>query len=453
MNHKLQVKICVVDDEEIIRVSLSDDLRDWGFTVFEFENPLEALEFIRFEKVNIVITDIKMPDMDGITLLKEIKAFKPEVYIITMTAFGSVKNAVEALKLGAYDYFTKPYDSDELKNLLMQIIEIDFLKTANQQFSSHFQAKYSFESYWGESKKAKELKKQLVLIANKDSSVLIKGETGTGKELIANIIHYNSKRKNKPLVKVSCAILAREVFESELFGHERGAFTGAEKTRKGRFEEAEGGTIFLDDVDDIPIDLQVKLLRVLQENEFERVGGNKPIKLDIRILASTKVDLLKLVEQGKFREDLYYRINIFPLEIAALSERKEDIKLLFERFLKLYCSNCSFTVDEKVYTILENYPWPGNTRELKNLVERLSIIATDGKITIENLPYEYCATEILSSQYELGEKNLAALVADYEIRTIRLALTKSSGNKNKAAELLGIPVSTLRSKIEKHNLN
>jgi len=256
-----RLKICVVDDEEIIRITLSDELKDSGHEVFDFDNPIEALDFIKHNEIQVLLTDIKMPQMDGITLLKKVLSIKPNVYVITITAYGSLKTAIEAIKLGAFDYLTKPYDQTELENILDNISELISLKKSNKKFSNLFTSKYSLSSYQGQSDFVRELKEDISLIANKNTAVLITGETGTGKELVANIIHYNSNRRNNPLIKISCAILSKDVFESELFGHEKGAFTGADKLRIGRFEQADGGTILLDDIDDIPLELQVKLLR------------------------------------------------------------------------------------------------------------------------------------------------------------------------------------------------
>ncbi len=445
-----RLKICVVDDEEIIRITLSDELKDSGHEVFDFDNPIEALDFIKHNEIQVLLTDIKMPQMDGITLLKKVLSIKPNVYVITITAYGSLKTAIEAIKLGAFDYLTKPYDQTELENILDNISELISLKKSNKKFSNLFTSKYSLSSYQGQSDFVRELKEDISLIANKNTAVLITGETGTGKELVANIIHYNSNRRNNPLIKISCAILSKDVFESELFGHEKGAFTGADKLRIGRFEQADGGTILLDDIDDIPLELQVKLLRVLQEGEIERVGGNKTISIDVRIIASTKKDLKELVAQGRFREDLYYRLNIYPIILLPIRKRKEDIRSLFDYFLVEFGENSNFEVDEEVYANLYNYDWPGNVRELKNLAERLTIVSLDKKIDLQKLPVEYRTNKTFNENNLSTDKTLPDLLSNLEIKVIKDALEKTSGNKNKAAELLGIPISTLRSKIEKY---
>ncbi len=270
--------------------------------------------------------------------------------------------------------------------------------------------------------------------------------------MIANIIQYSSERRHKPLVKVSCAILSRDIFESELFGHTKGAFTGAEKDRKGRFEEANGGTIYLDDIDDVPLELQVKLLRVLQENEIERLGTNNPIKVDVRVIASTKKDLRKLCAEGKFREDLFYRLNVFPIHLPPLRERKEDIPQLFRKFLEMHSSK-PFGIPHLVTDVLKNYNWPGNTRELKNLAERCCLLSKGGDINLQHLPKEIRFASIEKVQTDNSSSiPLPEIVSQVEINSIKKALDVTKGNKNKAAELLGIPISTLRSKIEKYNL-
>ncbi len=450
-NSERKMKICIVDDEEILRVTLAQDVETAGHNVVDFESPLEALDYIKKNPgVEILITDVRMPEMSGLELLKKVKEINPHIFVIIITAFGTIQSAVEAIKLGAYDYITKPFEPIELLNLIDKIGELTLLQKYNREFSEHFQSKYDIDSFYGNHESVRKIKEEIKLVTEFKSSVLITGETGTGKELIANIIHYNSPRKKKPLVKVSCAILSKEIFESELFGHVKGAFTGADRERVGRFEEADGGTIYLDDVDDIPLDLQVKLLRVLQEQEIEKLGSSKTIKIDVRVIASTKADLKKLSDEGKFRKDLYYRLNIYPLHLPPLRERRDDIPILFDAFLKRYSPSKNIEVAEDVYDILKNYDWPGNTRELKNLVERLVIISREGKITAELIPNEFKAK--FAKPTKPKGQGLVEMVQNLEINLIKGALEKSAGNKNKAAEILNIPVSTLRSKIEKYNL-
>ncbi|MFN3693753.1 MAG: sigma-54-dependent transcriptional regulator [Ignavibacterium sp.] len=449
-----KLNICIVEDEEILRVSLKDDLLDAGYIVNDFENPLKALEHFKKKNCDIVISDIRLPQMNGLDLLSKIKSINPNTFVIMMTAFGSVETAVEAMKKGAYDYITKPFDKEELLLIINRIKEVKTLQSKNLDFQNYFQDQFNFDAFIGNSSFVNELKETLKIISQTNSTVLITGETGTGKELIANLIHYHSPRRDKPLIKVSCGILSKEVIESELFGHERGAFTGAEKLRIGRFEKADQGTIYLDDIDDIPIDVQIKLLRVIQEQEIERVGSSESIKIDVRIIASTKADLSKLVQEGKFREDLYYRLNVLPIHLKPLRERKEDIIPLFNYFLNRFSNQKQFEIEKNVYDILKNYRWSGNVRELKNLAERLSILCFDSKITTDRLPQEIILTKpnienILKSE----NKSLTEIIEEVEKQLIQNALIRTGNNKAKAAELLGLPPSTLKSKIEKYGMN
>lgn len=448
-----KTKIMVVDDERIIRVTTADDLRDAGYIVMECANAQAALLGLKDFKPNIVISDIKMPGMSGVELLDKIKIFNLEISVIIMTAHGSIESAVQTLKMGAYDYLLKPFLKDEILIIIERIIELQSVKLENKIFRSSIATKYDYSSYIGEIDSNKELFNLVNLVAETDSTVLIIGETGTGKEHITNIIHFNSQRKNKPFVKVSCAILSREIFESELFGHVKGAFTGAEADKKGRFELADEGTLYLDDIDDLPMDLQVKLLRVLQEGEIERVGSSSTIKIDIRLIASTKKDLRKMVNEGKFREDLYYRLNIFPIKLLPLRARNKDIKKIFPFYVAKYAAGRNLLISPEVYLILESYPWPGNIRELKNIAERMVILAThDPIIESKHVPVGIKTSTLISEKSINLHKSLEETMNDIEINAIKSALEKSNQNKTKAAEILGIPPSTLRTKMEKHKL-
>ena len=332
-------KIWIVDDERIVRVTLADDLRDAGFTVREFASATAVFPEITSNPPDIVITDLNMPEMDGMELLSKIKNTNPEISVILLTAYGTLQNAVEAMKIGAYDYLTKPYNKEELLITIEKVLELDSIKRENTLLKKQIREKFDFSSYISDDKTKQELFELIKLVAPKESTVLITGETGTGKELITNIIHYNSPRKNKALIKVSCAILSREIFESELFGHVKGAFTGADADKEGRFELANHGTLYLDDIEDVPLDLQVKLLRALENREIEKVGSANPIPIDVRIIASTKKDLRKLVDEGKFREDLFYRLNVFPIQLLPLRDRKKDITKIFLHYLKHFSDN------------------------------------------------------------------------------------------------------------------
>jgi len=447
-----KIKIAVVDDERIIRITIADELRDKNYIVKEYANAQSVLIDYKDFLPDILITDIKMPGMDGIELLKRIKSLNPGVFVIVMSAFGTVDIAVEAMKLGAYDYLTKPFNTDEIFLLIDKINVLSTIKKENKILREKVEKKYDFSRFIGDEKTNKELFKLIKIVANADTSVLITGETGTGKELLTNIIHFNSNRKNKPFIKVSCAVLSKEIFESELFGHVKGAFTGAEYDKVGRFELANEGTIYLDDIDDVPLELQVKLLRVLEEREIEKVGSTKAIPIDIRLIASTKRDLKELVEEGKFREDLYYRLKVFPITLVPLRERKKDIKHLIAYFIDKYSYINKVNIEPYALTILINYSWPGNVRELKNLMERLVLLATNGIITKNLLPLSLTQPSIKNVISNTLGQPLDKTVANLEISLISNALNSTNNNKSKAAKLLGIPVSTLRTKMDKYKL-
>ncbi|MBC34836.1 MAG: sigma-54-dependent Fis family transcriptional regulator [Bacteroidetes bacterium] len=446
-------KIWVVDDERIVRITLADDLKDNGYLVKEFSDGSAVLTVLKEEKPDLIITDLKMPGIDGITLLKRVKEIDPKIIVLIMTAFGSVDNAVEAMKLGAYDYFTKPFNIDEVILTVEKATQFQLIKEENKILKKHIGTIYDFSSYIGDKKINKELFDNIKLVAKKDSTVLITGETGTGKELVTNIIHFNSNRKNKPFVKVSCAILSREIFESELFGHVKGAFTGAEFDKKGRFELANNGTLYLDDIDDIPYDLQVKLLRAIEQREFEKVGDSKPIPINVRIIASTKKNLRTLVEEGKFREDLFYRLNVFPINIQALRNRKSDIILILNHFLSKFSEGRKVEMSDDALDLLLSYHWPGNIRELKNIAEHLTILVGDKGIESTHIPIDIKDQKRVDICQSIGQKPLDQILSELEIESINIALKRCKYHKSKTAELLGIPPSTLRTKMDKYNIS
>jgi len=410
------MRIYVVDDERIIRVSLADELRDAGFEVFEFAHAGPALMQLDSIIPDIVITDLKMPDINGIEFLKKIKKINKNVYVILMTAYSTVSTAVEAMKLGAYDYIEKPFDNEKMLLIIERIIELKQVKDENKELKIKLKQDYDFSSYVGESKKVTEIFDLVKIVAQKP------------------------------------AILSREIFESELFGHVKGAFTGALSDKIGRFEMADGGTLYLDDIDDVPLDLQVKLLRALEEREIERVGGSKAVKIDIRLIASTKKDLKKMVDNGEFREDLFYRLNVFPIQLPPLRERPEDIIKLVKHFVSVYSDNSDKQIDSEVFEILKKYPFHGNVRELRNLSERLTLLSTDNKIEKSIIPYEIKFPGFKPTCFTFDEKSLVEILEEVEKNAITAALDKALGNKAKAAEILGIPASTLKSKIAKFDL-
>jgi DNA-binding NtrC family response regulator len=445
------MKIFLVDDERILRVSLADELRDAGHSVHEFAEASGVLQSLSKENPDLVITDIRMPGMDGLELLEKIRQVSPGITVVVMTAWASVDTAIRALKLGAYDYLSKPFRIEEVLYLINRVNELRNIRQDNQRLQEQISHQYNFASFTGESEPVRQMFELIKSVADTGASVLITGETGTGKELLANIIHYNSNRHNKAFVKVSCAILAKEVFESELFGHVKGAFTGAEKERRGRFEMADTGTIYLDDVDDIPLDLQVKLLRVLQEKEIEPVGSSQAVKVDVRLLCSTKYDLRDLVSRGTFRDDLYYRLNVFPVHIPPLRERAGDIPILLERFVNEFSPAMPLRFDPEVIRILQNYRWPGNVRELRNLAERMSLTFPGKLICPEDIPSEYLLPTETDGTAP-SSWDIEKVLEKTEAGLIKAALARASGNKSKAARLLNIPLSTFRTKAEKHGI-
>jgi len=448
------MKIFLVDDERILRVSLGIELRDAGHQVFEFSEAMAALRNLCEEKPDLIITDIRMPEMDGIELLARIKEYDPDITVAIMTAHSSLDTAIQALKLGAYDYLIKPFRTDEILHLVKRVNEFLEIKRDNRRLQKQVSQAFDFSSFAGESQAIRKIFKLIRSVAQSSASILITGETGTGKEMLANVIHYNSQRSQKPFIKVSCAILAREVLESELFGHEKGAFTGAEKSRKGRFESADQGTLYLDDVDDIPLELQVKLLRVLQEKEVEPVGTHQPVKVDVRIISSTKYNLQQFIKEGKFRDDLFFRLNVVPMHIPPLRERKEDIPLLANRFLMEFAEGNPKKFSEEAMKILQSYHWPGNVRELKNLIERLVLTSEGNTITAEEIPSELLLTPYSDEEISSGSHwNLEEILSKTEIKLLRAALSRSAGNKSQAATLLGIPLSTFRNKLAKFGLD
>jgi DNA-binding NtrC family response regulator len=447
------MKIFLIDDERILRVSLADELRDAGHEVHEFSQAESALQKLREEKPDLLITDIRMPGMDGLELTEKVKQFSSDIVVVVMTAYSTIDSAIKALKLGAYDYLSKPFRNEEIIHLTQRVAELREIKMENERLQQQISEPFDFSSYTGQSKEIVEIFDLIKSVAHTNASILITGETGTGKEMLANIIHYNSNRKNKPFVKVSCAILAREVFESELFGHEKGSFTGAEKSRTGRFLAANNGTIYLDDIDDVPIELQVKLLRVLQEQEVEPVGATHPVKVDVRLITSTKYDIKNLIAAGKFRDDLYYRLNVIPVHIPPLRNRRDDIPPLVNRFVEEFSQGRQLGVSDEAMKFLQGYSWPGNVRELRNLIERLALTVSGNTIVPENIPKEFMLPQLNNEDLmHSDEWDLENILSDTEVKLIKAALLRSAGNKTKAAKLLKLPLSTLRTKLEKYDL-
>ena len=453
-------KVLIVDDEKLMRISLESQLKKEGYSVKSVDNALDGLKMVKSEEYDVVVTDLRLSGMSGIDFLKEIKKHNQEIIVVIMTAYGTLESAVSAIKEGAYDYIAKPFSTDELIIKLQRALYYKNTTAEVNRLRREIQSEFEFGNIIGKSEAMKKVLETVQSVSDRDATVLIRGESGTGKEKIAGAIHYHSMRRNGPFIRVSCAALNREILESELFGHEKGAFTGAVKTRRGRFELANGGSIFLDDVDDIPLDMQVKLLRVLQERTFERVGGEETLSVDVRIICATKKDLLEHVKEGYFREDLFYRLNVVPINIPPLRERKEDIPLLINYFLKKFVSQYEDAlpdVSQEVIDVLLAYNWPGNVRELENVIEHSVAFSKSKGISIETLP-EYLRrvdirTDLLSMDLSNKQEiNLQDALTEVEKKLIQWAHQKTNGNQVKMAEILGIPRTTLRNRLIKLQL-
>lgn len=441
-------RILLVEDDEIMRITLYDRLCGLGFTVDQEDNGKDALRRIKDSIYHLIISDIKMPGLDGIRLLEETRQISPETDTILMTAYGSVDDAAQCLKKGATDYILKPFDMDDLTIRVNRILTNQKIRA--KCLSLEEGAKPT--RIIGSSQVITELHNLLSRIAVSDSTVLITGESGTGKELAAAAIHYQSNQAKGPYIKVNCGAIPDNLIESELFGHEKGAFTGATSRKPGRFEMADEGTMLLDEVGDLPLQMQVKFLRVLQENEVERLGGIKPIKVNVRIICATAKDLVQEVKAGRFREDLFYRLQVIPVKIPPLRERKEDIPELCAHFLKEFSQRrgMQLSLSAGAMHCLSNYNFPGNIRELRNIIERASVLTQSPLIDILELPCDLTGTG--PEMADSSSCNLAESVAVAEKNCILKALSKSGGNKTEAADLLGISRKNLWEKMKLHQL-
>jgi DNA-binding NtrC family response regulator len=438
-----KVSILIVDDEESVRDSLYNWFLEDGYEVECAEDAKKALSMLESRDFDIILADLKMPGMDGLEMQRRIRALNKEVIVIIMTAFASVDSAVRALKEGAYDYITKPFDPDDLSHLIRNATKQITLKAENDALKKRISLE-NVDDIIGRSEAMMEVLKQVENVAQSNSSVIIVGESGTGKELIARAIHANSSRRYFPMVSVHCGALTESLLESELFGHEKGAFTGAMYNRKGRFEMADGGTIFLDEIATIPAKMQIDLLRVLETKSFMRVGGNKEITSDFRVICATNRDLRKMVENGTFREDLFYRLNVVSITIPPLRERVEDIPMLVDYFIRKYCTSMSrdlITIDPAALKRLEEFEFPGNVRELENMIERAIVIGNGKAIHLKDLPL---GKEVQSTSVESLD--------DLEKRHILQILAKYSWNISRAAQALKVDRVTLYNKIKKFDL-
>jgi DNA-binding NtrC family response regulator len=453
--------VLVVDDEELYRRSLERILTRVGHEVSEARNATEALTLVGERAVDLVLADIRMPGLNGLELVRQIQDINADLPCIVVTGFGSPEQSVDALRAGAYWYLEKPFEQgnlDVIRRLVDQAIEHGRLKAENRILQSQLRSKYRFDSVIGSSGALRGVLDVVSKVADTDSTVLITGESGTGKELIARSIHYNSKRAERSLVTVNCGAIPEELLESELFGHVKGAFTNAVAHREGRFSLANEGTIFLDEIGDMSANLQVKLLRVLQERTFEPVGSSKTLRVDVRVIAATNQQLEQAIREGRFREDLYYRLNVIPIEVPPLRERREDIPLLAQHFLEVLSHERQTKIEsisDEAMARLCGYHWPGNVRELENLVERLTILRGDGEIGVEDLPDGFAQSDpALPRAPKLPEAGLSFrdVVDDFEADLILQALEQTGWNKNRAARLLGLNRTTLIEKIKKKGL-
>lgn len=445
--------ILIVDDEATQRKVLSGFLKKQGYKIYDASSGNQALEIASKNLIDLVLTDFKMPDITGLDVLKSVRSIYPEVAVIIMTAFGTIETAVEAMREGAYDYLTKPINLDELELLINRTYERQRLVSENKLLKEQLVERLTFSGIVSQSAEMENVLNTASRVALSKASVLVRGESGTGKELIAKAIHFHSQRKDKPFIAVNCAALNENLLESELFGHEKGSFTGADKQRRGRFEMANGGTIFLDEIGDIPLATQVKLLRVLQEQQFERVGGTETLKVDVRIIAATNKNLEESIKAGTFREDLFYRLNVVTIDIPPLRNRRNDIAPLLEYFLNRFAAeqkrdNLSFS--KEAWELLLRYSYPGNIRELENIVQRAVILSRQNLITTSELP-QVVKEFITESELQKPEtlSSLPAQVEKLEKEQIFEALRITNGNQSKAAILLGISERNLRYRLEK----
>lgn len=462
----------VIDNDKENRLILESALKKDGFKVYSASGGEEGVLLLREQKFDIVLTGLTMPGLSGIEVLREISSLKTNTPAIVVTPHMSVQAVVEAMKMGAFDYITKPFIPEELIITVNRALAFSKLQKDNIKMKQQLKKKYDYKNIIGDSLQMHKVYEVIDKVADTDSNILITGESGTGKELIAKTIHANSSRSAGPFVPINCAAIPRELLESELFGHEKGAFTGAMNVRAGRFELAQGGTIFLDEIGELHPSLQVKLLRVLQEREFERVGGIKTIKLDVRILAATNREIEQAVKEGTFREDLFYRLNVIPVHISPLRNRAEDIVLLVDHFVHEFSKKrkrdpLEFTPDAR--DCMLKYTWPGNVRELKNLIERLTILVNGNTVRVSDLPEKFylkpdCSVENSNNGFEMRDYinqnidipdegiSLNSVVGDMERNLILKAIEKTGGIRSRAAALLGLNRTTLIEKMKKMNI-
>ncbi|ACI21996.1 MULTISPECIES: sigma-54-dependent transcriptional regulator [Thermodesulfovibrio] len=447
----MKEKIIIVEDDPAMRLGMNHFLRAYGYEATSCDDGAKALSILDSEIFDIAIVDLKLPGVDGLTLLKHIKTISPQTGVIIITAFAEVKTAVQAIKDGAFDYIAKPFTNEELLLVIERFLKFRTLEKEVKYLSELVKKKDEFEGIVSTSSVMKEIFDKIDAVAKTDVPVLIQGESGTGKELIANAIQKQSLRKEKPYIKINCAAIPETLFESELFGYEKGAFTGATETKKGKFELANGGTIFFDEIGDMPLSLQAKLLRVIEDGIVYRLGGKEPIKINVRCIYATSKNLKELIKAEKFREDLFYRINVMPIAIPPLKERKEDIPVLIEKFLKIFSEKYgkqNITISPSAYEALLSYDYPGNVRELKHAIERALLLSKDGVIDIKHLPEEFSPLSSFQKKCFISNFSLKECIENFEKNLIIKALQECGWKKTEAAKKLGISRKALWEKIK-----
>lgn len=448
-----QTRILVVDDEESMREVLTIMLHDEGYQVEAVSDGLQAFNRLQEQDFDLVISDMKMPRLDGMELLQRIKEQCPDTVVIMITAFSSTEDAVLAMRQGAYDYITKPFKNDEIRLIVKNALERKALQKENKALKKELGQRYSFGNLIGKSRAMQQIFELVKKVAGSRVNILVTGESGTGKELVARAIHFNGEFKDRPFVAVNCGAIPENLLESELFGHEKGSFTGAFQQKAGLFEVADSGTIFLDEIGELPPMMQVKLLRVIQEREFRRVGGTKNQKVNVHLIVATNKDLEREVAEGRFREDLYYRLNVIKLNLPSLRERREDIPLLVEHFYQKYAGKSDAKIPSQTMKRLLDYAWPGNVRELENVIERCLVLEKSGEISLESLPphIQQQVRVTVDTVDELPPEglDLDQYLADIETRILVKALERCGGVRKKAAELLGISFRSIRYRLQK----
>ena len=447
--------VLIIDDDESLRRVVEYNLQEEGFRVLMAADGMSGFQTFQAHPIDVVLSDVRMPEMDGLELLARIKAMQPELPVIMLTAHGTINSAVEAMKLGAFDYLTKPFNREQLKAAVRKALEVAALTTENRYLRQVVAERFSFANMIAGSRAMRAVTDTAARVAQSDTTVLLEGESGTGKELLAKALHFHSARKRAPFVTINCGAIPEQLLESELFGHRRGSFTGAVGDKQGKFEAANGGTIFLDEIGELPTLLQVKILRVLQEREIDKVGDTRPHKVDVRVIAATNRDLEKMVADGGFRDDLYYRLAVVSIRVPPLRERSDDIPLLVDHFLGKHAERLGRPrpiVEKSVYSAFNLYSWPGNIRELENVIERALVLDKDGGLGLDDLPERLRTREhrVANLNMELPDEGIS--LEDVERELLLAALHKHNWNQTRAAAFLNITRSTLLYRMQKFGL-